>query len=37
LEELEMRDRVGGEVDYLGLQAAGEGRREREGEPFKPR
>jgi hypothetical protein len=37
LEELGKRGHVGGEVIYLGLQAAGEGRREREGEPFKPR
>jgi hypothetical protein len=28
VEELEIRDRVGGEVVYIGLQAAGAGRRE---------
>jgi hypothetical protein len=35
LEELGERGHMGGEVVYLGLQAAGEGSRE--GEPFKPR
>ena len=35
LEELGERSRVGGEVVYLGLQAAGV--ESREAEPFKPR